>query len=176
MASLPLKFAVYWRLNLEEEDVLNLSDRRTHLSSPVLTSTPLPPRFLFAREAATLAPHRAAKFPDRAKQAVTFHRRSPGLAAPGACPRATIPLQLTAPGGFLGSSTRPLHPCPAVQLLPLAGENAFGGSFSLQFGREISVEIFIPAAPCSKVKEFSLCLKKLWRENTAGRQGEQRCL
>lgn len=43
MASLPLKFVVYRRLNLEEEDVLNLSDRLIHLSSSILTSTPLPP-------------------------------------------------------------------------------------------------------------------------------------
>lgn len=124
----PFEVTVYWRFSLEEEDVLNLSDRLTHLSSPVLTSTPLPPRFLFAREAATLAPHCAMKFPDRAKQAVTFPRQSPGLAAPGARPQVTIPLQLTAPGGFLGSSTRHLHPCPAVQLLPLEGEKAFWGT------------------------------------------------
>lgn len=78
MAFLPLKFVVYWRLNLEEEDVLNLSDRLIHLSSPILTSTPLPPRFLFAWEAATLAPQGTMTVPDRAKQAVTFRRWEPG--------------------------------------------------------------------------------------------------
>lgn len=55
MAFLPLKRVVSWRLNLEGEDVLNLSDGLAHLSSPTLTSAPLPPRFLPAREAATLA-------------------------------------------------------------------------------------------------------------------------
>lgn len=141
-----------------------------------------PARFLLAREAATSAPHDAMRFPDRAKQAVTFRRWSRGRQLPkptdtsqsqqpppkaNSCLPKRVPLRCSRP--------RELALNIYIPALQPRGKNLAGTIFfAIQKGDFCGD--FIPAAACSKLKGFSLCLKKLPGENVAGKQGEQGCL